>query len=55
MNASQAAASIVPYDFFTVETVFLRRSYVLFFVEHASRRVRLAGCTSDPDGACACR
>jgi putative transposase len=35
--------------FFTVETVFLRRYYVLFF-EHASRRVLLAGCTSNPDG-----
>ncbi len=39
------AASIVACDFFTVETVLLRRYYVLFFVEHASRRVRLAGCT----------
>jgi len=34
---------------FSVETVFLRRHYVLFFLEHASRRVRLAGCTSNPD------
>jgi putative transposase len=30
--------------------VFLRRYYVLFFIEHASRRVLLAGCTSNPDG-----
>jgi len=31
------AASIVASDFFTVETVFLRRYYVLFFIAHASR------------------
>jgi putative transposase len=44
------AASIVACDFFTVETAFLRRYYVLFFIEHASRRVHLAGCTTNPDG-----
>jgi hypothetical protein len=33
----------VACDFFTVETVFLRRYYVLFFIEHPSRRVWLAG------------
>ncbi len=44
------AASIVACDFFTVETVFLRRYYVLFFIEHASRRVWLAD-TSNPDGS----
>jgi putative transposase len=33
------AASIVACDFFTVETVLLRRFYVLFFIAHASRRV----------------
>lgn len=37
-------------DFFTVESAFLRRYYVLFFIEHASRRVWLAGCTTNPDG-----
>src|SRR5262249_43526111 len=37
--------------FFTVESVFLRRYYVLFFVAHASRRVWFAGCTKNPDGA----
>jgi putative transposase len=31
------AESIVACDFFTVESVFLRRYYVLFFVAHASR------------------
>jgi putative transposase len=44
------AASIVACDFSTVETAFLRRYYVLFFIEHASRRVHLAGCTTNPDG-----
>jgi putative transposase len=32
------------------ETLFLRRSYVLCFIEHATRRVWLAGCTTNPDG-----
>jgi hypothetical protein len=37
-------------DFFTVETVTLRRLYVLFFIELGSRRVHFAGCTSKPSG-----
>ncbi|MGH2450527.1 MAG: integrase, partial [Candidatus Limnocylindria bacterium] len=45
------AASIVACDFFTVETVLLRRFYVLFFIEHGSRRVRLDGCTTNPSGS----
>jgi putative transposase len=44
------AASIVACDFFPVETVFLRRYYVLFFLAHASRRVWFAGCTRNPSG-----
>ena len=44
------AESIVACDFLTVETLFLRCYYVLFFIEHASRRVWLAGCTTNPDG-----
>jgi putative transposase len=43
--------SILACDFFTVETLSLRRFYVLFFVELASRRVHLAGCTTNPSGA----
>jgi putative transposase len=45
------AAGIVACDFFTVESVFLRRYYVLFFIGHASRRVWLAGCAMNPTGA----
>lgn len=42
------ATSLVACDFFTVETVMLRRLYVLFFIELGSRRVHFAGCTSNP-------
>jgi putative transposase len=45
------AASIVACDFFTVDSVLLRRCYVVFFVAHASRRVWLAGSSSNPTGA----
>jgi putative transposase len=45
------AASILECDFLTVDTVFLKRFYVLFFIELASRRVHLAGITANPDGA----
>jgi transposase len=46
----QQAASILECDFLTVDTMFLRRFYVLFFVELATRRVWLAGITTNPDG-----
>jgi hypothetical protein len=45
------AASMLGCDFFTIETISLRRFYVLFFIELASRRVHLAGCTTNPTGA----
>jgi len=45
------AANIVACDFFTVESVLLRRYYVLFFIAHASRRVWLAGSSPNPIGA----
>jgi putative transposase len=44
------AASILECDFLTVDTVFFKRLSVLFFIELASRRVHLAGITSNPDG-----
>ncbi len=44
------ASSIVACDFFTVESVLLRRYYVLFFIAHADRRVWLAGCSTNPTG-----
>jgi len=43
------AHGIVACDFFTVETVCLRTLYVLFWIEHGSRRVHLAGVTANPD------
>ena len=47
----QQAAGMLACDFFTVETTSLRRFYVLFFIELESRRVHLAGCTTNPTGA----
>ncbi len=44
------ADSIIACDFFTVETLWLGRLYVLFFLELGARRVHIAGCTSNPDG-----
>ncbi len=45
------AQSIIACDFFTVDTISLRRIYVLFFIELSTRRVHLAGLTENPDGA----
>jgi YVTN family beta-propeller protein len=44
------AASILECDFLTVDTLFLKRFYALFFIELATRRVHLAGITTNPDG-----
>jgi putative transposase len=44
------AQTMIACDFFTVETLWLGRLYVLFFIELGSRRVHLAGCTANPSG-----
>jgi transposase InsO family protein len=38
-------------DFFTVQTVFLKTLYALFFLEVGTRRVHFAGCTAHPTAA----
>jgi putative transposase len=45
------ARGVLACDFLTVETVFLKTLYVLFFIELSTRRVHVAGTTSRPDSA----
>jgi putative transposase len=44
------AGTMLACDFFTVDTVLLRRLYVLFFIEIDTRRIHLCGITSNPVG-----
>ncbi|MEV4800407.1 integrase core domain-containing protein [Nonomuraea sp. NPDC049421] len=45
------AHAIIACDFLVVETVLLKRLYVLIFIEHGTRKLHLAGVTAHPTGA----
>ncbi|MFI9836263.1 integrase core domain-containing protein [Nonomuraea sp. NPDC051941] len=45
------AHAITACDFLVVETVLLKRLYVLVFIEHGTRKLHLAGVTERPTGA----
>ncbi len=45
----QHVETVLACDFFAVDTVWLRRLYVLFFVSIGTRRVEYLACTSNPN------
>jgi transposase InsO family protein len=47
----QQGDSMLACDFLTVDTIWLRRLYVLVFLSIGSRRVEYFACTSNPDSA----
>jgi putative transposase len=47
----QHAATTLACDFFTVETAWLKRIYVLFFISLDRRRIEFVACTPNPTGA----
>jgi putative transposase len=45
------ASAMLACDFFSVDTVFLKQLYVLFFIEMDTRKVYVTGVTKHPTGA----
>jgi putative transposase len=42
---------VIATDFLHVDTVLLKRLYVLMFIEHGARRIHIAGISANPGGA----
>ena len=45
------AETLVAADFFSVDTIFFKRLYVLIYMHMATRRILLASCTAEPNEA----